>query len=218
MLSVRTCDQMKGFIYILENPSFPYVKVGMTKSDPNGRARELSDTSSLPFPFELAWYALVEEYKNAERIVHEHLANVRVNPRREFFEIAVSEVIRVIKAELEIVILYEEQVVAVSEMNFDAALSYDESERWKRFVAPPKYPFRVCPDCKQRSLGVLGADDEPETDGDEEVIQWANVVGSIVSSYPEIRWSPGEPHITHAPRRGPYFCWNCYDDKDYPSR
>ena len=209
---------MKGFIYILENPSFPYVKVGMTKSDPAGRARELSETSSLPFAFELAWYALVEEYKHAERLIHEHLSNVRVNPRREFFDIEVSEVIRAIKAEQGIVILYEEPLVAVSEMNFEAAYSCDESERWKRFLAPPKYPFRVCPDCKQRSLGVLGTDDEPETDWDEEVIHWANVVGSIVSVYPESRWSPGEPHVTYAPRRGPYFCWNCGDDKDRESR
>ena len=124
---------MKGFIYILTNPSFSAVKIGMTKSDPNGRAKELSDTSSLPFAFELAWYAFVEEYKNAERLIHMHFANVRVNPKREFFEVAVDDVIKAIKNELDIVILYEESSTDSQDMDFQAAYAHSEFDRWRVF-------------------------------------------------------------------------------------
>ena len=74
---------MKGFIYILTNLLFGSEN-RTTKSDPNGRAMELSDTSSLPFAFELAWYAFVEEHKNAERLIHMHFANACKSKARVF--------------------------------------------------------------------------------------------------------------------------------------
>ena len=209
---------MKGFIYILTNPSFSAVKIGMTKSDPVGRAKELSDTSSLPFAFELAWYALVDEYQKAERIVHTHFADVRANPKREFFEVAVADVIKAIKNDLDIVILYEELLIAPQNMDFEAASRLLQEERWKHFAPTAKFPFQSCPDCKKKCLGLLDRFHEIDLDSDDEDVEWAKVVGSIVSDLPEIDLSPNAPLIKPVFRQGPYFCWNCGEDKDTPLR
>jgi hypothetical protein len=194
---------MKGFIYILTSASFPYVKIGMTKSDPSGRAKELSDTSSLPFAFELAWFAFVEEYKNAERLIHDHFAHLRVNPKREFFELTVSTAIKGIKTELDIAILYEESSPARQSSDFEAAYSLPQEERWKHFDPPSIYPFQNCPDCKKKCLGLLDQLHDSDVDLDEEAVHWAVVIGSIVRPYPEGNLSPDAPLITYLPRQGP---------------
>ncbi|WP_163086807.1 GIY-YIG nuclease family protein, partial [Acinetobacter baumannii] len=43
-----------GFIYCLENRSFPGIyKVGMTERSPSTRCDELSSSTSIPHPFEI---------------------------------------------------------------------------------------------------------------------------------------------------------------------
>ena len=190
----------------------------MTKSDPSGRAKELSDTSSLPFAFELAWFAFVEEYKNAERLIHDHFAHFRANPKREFFELTVSAAIKGIKTELDIVILYEESSPVSQSVDFEAAYGLPQEERWKHFEPPTIYPFQHCPDCKKKCLGLLARFHDSDIDRDDEIVDWATAIGSIVGTFPEHDFNPDEIWIAYLslPRQGPYFCWNCYEDKDAP--
>tara|TARA_A100001015_G_C14355920_1_gene468566 strand:+ start:320 stop:514 length:195 start_codon:yes stop_codon:yes gene_type:complete len=51
-----------GFIYIMSNPSFTdgKIKIGKSQKDPALRKEELN-TTGLPEPFELEYYALVEK-------------------------------------------------------------------------------------------------------------------------------------------------------------
>lgn len=84
----------KGFVYILTNPSFKedYIKIGQT-TNLEKRIKSLSSTSSVPTPFEK--YATLEtvKYKEVEHLMHKMIdgvTNLRINKKREFFEIKPS--------------------------------------------------------------------------------------------------------------------------------
>ena len=50
-----------GFIYVMSNPSFVdgQIKIGKSSKDPSIRKAEL-DTTSLPEPFEIEYFAFVD--------------------------------------------------------------------------------------------------------------------------------------------------------------
>ena len=77
---------MRGWIYIMSNPSYmsDLIKIGCSKSDPKIRLNELSKASGVPMPFELEYCVLVEDYKNVEKKIHMLLKNDRKSDKREF--------------------------------------------------------------------------------------------------------------------------------------
>ncbi|WLH72525.1 GIY-YIG nuclease family protein [Pseudomonas fluorescens] len=80
-----------GYIYILQNPLYGayVVKIGLTRREPNARARELYEGSSgVPMPFEIATAFSVGDCKLAEKRIHRRFAAYRINGRREFFRIS----------------------------------------------------------------------------------------------------------------------------------
>ncbi|WP_223543703.1 GIY-YIG nuclease family protein [Pseudomonas sp. BF-B-28] len=80
-----------GYIYILQNPLYGayVVKIGLTKREPDVRARELYvGSSGVPTPFEIATAYSVGDCKLAEKRVHKRFAAFRLNGRREFFRIS----------------------------------------------------------------------------------------------------------------------------------
>jgi hypothetical protein len=82
---------MKGYVYILTNPSMPgIVKVGRTSRSVHGRAGELYQTG-VPTPFEVFTSVLAPDCVALERLVHEQLAEHRVGPDREFFRCSASD-------------------------------------------------------------------------------------------------------------------------------
>ena len=85
-----------GFVYILKNPAFPkLIKVGFTdRADVEERARELSASSSVPYPFVVVFSHAVENPRATEGLVHKKFASRRANQNREFFEVDPSIVIR----------------------------------------------------------------------------------------------------------------------------
>ena len=87
-----------GFIYIMSNPSFTdgKIKIGKSQKDPALRKEELN-TTGLPEPFELEYYALVENFDDIEVIVHSRLDTNRPNKNREFFNCSIPEAISVIR-------------------------------------------------------------------------------------------------------------------------
>lgn len=83
---------MRGIVYIITNEAMPgYVKVGKTTTSPEQRMREL-DTSGVPLPFECFYAAEVADCHQAERLLYDAFADVRVRSRREFFEISPERV------------------------------------------------------------------------------------------------------------------------------
>lgn len=85
-----------AIVYVLSNPAFDrYVKVGRT-ADLVQRLRRL-DNTSVPTPFRCEFAIEVADELEAERLVHQAFADVRVRSNREFFEIAPQRVISALK-------------------------------------------------------------------------------------------------------------------------
>lgn len=85
-----------AIVYVLSNPAFDrYVKVGRTV-DLEQRLRQL-DNTSVPLPFRCEFAVEVGDEVEAERLVHQAFADVRVRSSREFFEIEPQRVIAALK-------------------------------------------------------------------------------------------------------------------------
>ncbi|MDV7708525.1 GIY-YIG nuclease family protein (plasmid) [Acinetobacter baumannii] len=77
----------EGYIYVLrDHLNNNLIKVGFTK-DPIRRWKQLYNTSTA-LPMTLYYLWKVDDMRKAEKIAHIRLEDHRVNPRREFFEIA----------------------------------------------------------------------------------------------------------------------------------
>ena len=90
-------------VYVLVNEAMPgYVKIGKTSTSLEQRIRELSSSTSVPLPFTCFYACTVKDMNFAEHQLHDAFDNNRVNPRREFFQIAPERVVAALKlAEIE---------------------------------------------------------------------------------------------------------------------
>ena len=94
----------RGWVYCLSNPSFPnLLKIGQTRTNPHQRATQLY-TTGVPTPFKVEMAKYVPDYEKKEKTIHRVLEkfSVRVNSKREFFEIkleAVKEVFDLLDGE-----------------------------------------------------------------------------------------------------------------------
>lgn len=85
-------------IYILINEAMPgYVKIGRTTASVEQRILELSRSSAVPLPFECYYAAKVKDSNQVEMAFHDAFGDHRVNPRREFFNIAPERVVAILK-------------------------------------------------------------------------------------------------------------------------
>lgn len=88
----------KGFLYVADNSSMAgLLKIGHTEKVPTARLDELF-TTGVPEPFEVAYYALVQDSKTSEKALHQFLNRYRYKENREFFAIGVGAAIRAIQA------------------------------------------------------------------------------------------------------------------------
>lgn len=87
---------MKGFVYILSNPSMPgLLKVGRTARSVDGRAMELYQTG-VPTPFLVEHSVFSPDCVALEADVHECMAEMRVGQGREFFRCKTGEAIQIL--------------------------------------------------------------------------------------------------------------------------
>ena len=78
-----------------------YVKIGRT-TNLEQRIRELSASTSIPIPFTCFYACTVKDAQFVEHQLHDAFDNNRINPRREFFQIAPERVVSALKlAEIE---------------------------------------------------------------------------------------------------------------------
>lgn len=94
---------MSEIIYVLINEAMPgYVKIGKTSANLEQRIRDLSASTSVPLPFTCFYACTVKDAQFVEHQLHDAFDNNRVNPRREFFQIAPERVVAALKlAEIE---------------------------------------------------------------------------------------------------------------------
>src|SRR3989338_4150116 len=89
---------MNEIIYILINEAMPgYVKIGRTSSNLEQRIRDLSASTSIPIPFTCFYACTVKDAQFVEHQLHDAFDHNRINPRREFFQIAPERVVSALK-------------------------------------------------------------------------------------------------------------------------
>jgi hypothetical protein len=87
----RTSDY-DSWLYVLTNPTMPgYVKIGFTDATPETRAEQLSRSTGVALPFDVAWAFHCYNAEQLEKEVHRHLDGQRIAGNREFFDISVNE-------------------------------------------------------------------------------------------------------------------------------
>ena len=93
-----------GYLYILFNLSLRsnQFKIGKTTRDPQARARELSQATGVPQPYEVLWSQKVENCEIAERLVHSRLAKYRPFQNREFFNLPLERAIAAVREAVEL--------------------------------------------------------------------------------------------------------------------
>ncbi len=84
-------EEKKGYVYILTNPSFreDWVKIGKSSRPVDIRSKELYNTA-IPLPYEIYATVKTSKYNELEKNIHKmltELADKRINPSREFFNI-----------------------------------------------------------------------------------------------------------------------------------
>ena len=111
---------MRGFIYIMSNPSYrdEIIKIGKSAQDPEGQRVSTLRSTGVPSAFKVEYYAFVKEYDSVERQIHHRFASKRVENDREFFTCSVPEAIVAIReiAEIEFEKIYyksEEEIPAI---------------------------------------------------------------------------------------------------------
>lgn len=91
-----------GTIYILMNPTLKgLLKIGKTTKTAEERAAELSRGTGVPRPFYVAYDEWTEDCDKAERIIHNRLNEYRYDDKREFFELAFKDAVKVVIAIIE---------------------------------------------------------------------------------------------------------------------
>lgn len=87
-----------GIVYLLVNEAMPgYVKIGKTTTSVEQRMLELSRSSAVPMPFECYYAAKVKDMNQVESAFHDAFGDYRINPKREFFNVAPERVVAVLK-------------------------------------------------------------------------------------------------------------------------
>lgn len=78
-----------AIVYILTNAAMPgLVKIGCIERSIEDRMRELSTAPRVPVAFECFLAIQVDDHRAIEQAMHEAFGDRRLNPRREFFELA----------------------------------------------------------------------------------------------------------------------------------
>lgn len=129
----------KGYVYILVNPSFQedWIKIGQTENLEQ-RVKTLSNQTCVPFPFQVYAYCKTEKYKDLERYIHHVLtevAQIRVTPNREFFQLVPSKAAQLLK----------KQAVLISDAEFQSkGMEQEELEKAQQHATPaPAFRFSM---------------------------------------------------------------------------
>ncbi len=100
----REANARAGFVYVISNiGSFgeDVYKIGMTRRlEPMDRIKELS-SASVPFEFDVHAMIFADDAPALETILHQHFESQsvnRVNLRKEFFNVSLDEIEKVVKA------------------------------------------------------------------------------------------------------------------------
>jgi hypothetical protein len=87
-----------GVLYVLTNPFMPgLVKIGCTTGPVEERIKALSSATGVPVAFQCHFAAQVESMAAKEKTLHQLFSDKRVNPNREFFQVAPEKIVLAIR-------------------------------------------------------------------------------------------------------------------------
>jgi hypothetical protein len=88
------------YIYILTNETMPGLcKIGFTMNKPQDRARQINAATGVAMDFNVEWFFPCVNAHALEKTIHAYLEQngFRINKKKEFFNISVSEAISVVE-------------------------------------------------------------------------------------------------------------------------
>lgn len=136
-----------GYVYILTNPSFreDWVKIGKSSRPVNVRSKEL-DNTAVPLPFEIYATLRTAKYAKVEKQIHkqiDRLTDLRIRQNREFFNIAPSVALDIMRdiADLlddaELCVYVDGKPVVSKSKDEDKRIEADFKEKQRKAQKPP---------------------------------------------------------------------------------
>ena len=136
-----------GYVYILTNPSFreDLVKIGKSSRPVDVRSKEL-DNTAVPLPFEIYATLKTTKYAKVERQIHkqiDRLTDLRIRQNREFFNIAPSVALDIMRdiADLlddaELYVYVDGKPVVSKSKDEDKKIEAESKEKQRKIQKPP---------------------------------------------------------------------------------
>ncbi len=145
-------ENNQGYVYILTNPSFreDWVKIGKSSRPVDVRSKEL-DNTAVPLPFEIYATLKTAKYDKVEKQIHkqiDRLTDLRIRQNREFFNIAPSVALDIMRdiadlledAELAVYVDGKPIISGSKEDDMKIRAANEECERKK---AKPAFKFHM---------------------------------------------------------------------------
>ena len=141
-----------GYVYILTNPSFreDWVKIGKSARPVDVRSKEL-DNTAVPLPFEIYATLKTSKYSKVEKQIHkqiDRLTDLRIRQNREFFNIAPSVALDIMRdiADLlddaELYVYVDGKPVVSKSKDEDKKIEIENKER-KHKSQKPSFKFHM---------------------------------------------------------------------------
>lgn len=145
-------DNNQGYVYILTNPSFreDWVKIGKSSRPVDVRSKEL-DNTAVPLPFEIYATLKTEKYDKVEKQIHkqiDRLTDLRIRPNREFFNIAPSVALDIMRdiadllEDAELAVYVDGKPVISASKDEDKIIN-EVNDNKKRKMQKPAFKFHM---------------------------------------------------------------------------
>ncbi|MEE0997072.1 MAG: GIY-YIG nuclease family protein [Paludibacteraceae bacterium] len=146
------CNKDSGYVYILTNPSFreDWVKIGKSSRPVDVRSKEL-DNTAVPLPFEIYATLRTVKYDKVEKQIHkqiDHLSDLRIRQNREFFNIAPSVALDIMRdiadllEDAELAVYVDGKPVISKSKEEDKKIEADSRENERR-AQKPAFKFHM---------------------------------------------------------------------------
>ena len=145
-------NNIQGYVYILTNPSFreDWVKIGKSSRPVDVRSKEL-DNTAVPLPFEIYATLKTSKYDKVEKQIHkqiDRLTDLRIRQNREFFNIAPSVALNIMRdiadllEDAELAVYVDNKPVISSSKDEDKKINAANDSK-KRKMMKPAFKFHM---------------------------------------------------------------------------
>lgn len=145
-------ENNQGYVYILTNPSFreDWGKIGKSSRPVDVRSKEL-DNTAVPLPFEIYATLKTAKYDKVEKQIHkqiDRLTDLRIRQNREFFHIAPSVALDIMRdiadllEDAELAVYVEGKPVVSSSKDEDKKINAANEDK-KRKKVKPAFKFHM---------------------------------------------------------------------------